>query len=319
MNKSLITLGLTVYNAIDTIERAVYSAVEQSWDNVEIIAVDDCSSDGSFELLVELEKIIPALKVIQNSVNSGVAVSRNQIIKNAQGEFIAFFDDDDVSLPNRVEEQFNRITEYERTFANEDPVISHTSREVVYPNGEVRIEETMGLNVQTFAPNGVSVAKRILFGEHLKDGYGSCATCSQMARTSVYRQLNGFDENLRRGEDTEFNIRLSREGGHFVGVKAPLVRQYMTKTSEKNLSDEYKFMRFILDKHKDMASSERAYQFAAEWLGLKNKLLEKRISKFVLGFGTMVLKHPFLTIKRAVLSLPAFGINLAFSRFHGKK
>ena len=53
----------------------------------------------------------------------------------------------------------------------------------------------------------------------MKDGYGACPTCCQMARTSTYQTVNGFDSKFRRSEDTEFCIRLAMNGGHFVGIK----------------------------------------------------------------------------------------------------
>ena len=319
MTPPLVSIGLTVYNAEDTLERALESAVRQTWNNIEIVAIDDCSSDGSFDLLLRLEKQIPELRVFQNTMNSGVAFSRNQIVEKARGEFIVFFDDDDVSLPTRVEVQQNRIVAYERDFAPSSPVICHTSRQVEYPDRQVRIEGTMGVSEVSVAPNGLAVAERILYGKHLKGGYGSCATCSQMARTSVYRSLKGFDENLRRGEDTEFNVRLSLQGGHFVGVEAPLVHQYMTKTSEKSLTDEYMYMRYILEKHRDIGDSESTYQFSLAWLGLKHKFLEKRFGSFLVGFVFLAMTNPVKTLKRAALSFPSVGVNLAFSRFHGRK
>ena len=194
------------------------------------------------EILEQLAQKCPKLKIFSNLENSGVAVSRNRIIKEASGEFIAFFDDDDESLPSRIFEQYKRITEYEKHFAKGAPVICHTARKLIYPRGEVRFEQTMGQTEGKPAPSGPAVARRILLGEPLEDGYGACPTCSQMARLSTYKLVGGFDPSFRRGKDTDSNIRLSQAGGHFVGLAEPLVIQSMTKTSEKSLQDEYHYM-----------------------------------------------------------------------------
>ena len=95
MNKPLITIGITSFNSIRTINRAVNSALEQYWRPIEIIIVDDFSTDNGYKILEKMADNFPEIKVFRNSKNEGVAFSRNKIIKKAKGEFIAFFDDDD--------------------------------------------------------------------------------------------------------------------------------------------------------------------------------------------------------------------------------
>ena len=134
--------------------------------------VDDCSTDGTFEYAKKLATKHQGIHVFNNSMNSGVAVSRNHIIEEAKGEFIVFFDDDDESLPNRISEQYKRITDYEKHFAEGAPVICHTARKLIYPHGKVRLEQTMGQVEEKPVPSGPAVARRILLGEPLEDGYG---------------------------------------------------------------------------------------------------------------------------------------------------
>jgi glycosyltransferase involved in cell wall biosynthesis len=242
LTSPLVTVGLTTFNSAETVERALRSALAQTWRPIEVVAVDDCSTDGTRELLDRLATQHPELRVFGNAVNSGVAVSRNRILAEARGEFVAFFDDDDESLPERIASQFARITAYEREFADGAPVICHTARRLIYARRKERIAPTMGQREGRRAPAGPAVARRILLGTHLEDGYGACPTSSQMARLSTYRALGGFDPELRRSEDTDFNIRLAAAGGHFVGIGRPLVIQTMTRTSEKSLAEEYRYM-----------------------------------------------------------------------------
>jgi glycosyltransferase involved in cell wall biosynthesis len=288
----------------------------QTWRPIEIVAVDDCSTDGTYELLERLADQHPELRVFSNSVNGGVAVSRNRILDEALGEFIVFFDDDDESLPERITAQYTRITDYEHTFAKGDPVICHTARKLIYPHGEERIEPTMGQIEGKPAPNGSAVAQRILLGTPLEDAYGACPTCSQMARLSTYRLLGGFDARFRRGEDTELNIRLAEVGGHFVGIAAPLVTQTMTKTSEKSVAEELRNMLAIMEKHKTIMEKEGQYSFCRSWINAKHFWLRGQRIEFVMRILALMVRHPALTSRRMVLSLPNLGLNKAFGRFH---
>ncbi len=316
LNHPVITIGLTTFNSEDTLKQAVDSALSQSWQFIEIVVADDYSTDGTFEYLQNLELDYPAIRVFRNSKNSGVATSRNRIIKEARGEFIVFFDDDDVSHPDRIIEQYKRITEYEKQFADGSPVICHTARKLVYPHGEIRIEQTMGQTEGKPVPSGPAVARRILLGEPLEDAYGACPTCSQMARVSTYKLIGGFDPSFRRSEDTDFNIRLAQAGGHFIGIAEPLVIQNMTKTSEKSLRDEYYYMQCLLHKHREFIEQEGKFDFSLTWLDLKQAWLENQRLTFVKLLFRLTFTHPILTMRRLILSLPSISLNRAFSRFH---
>lgn len=297
-------------------ERALRSALAQTWRPIEVVAVDDCSVDGTRAILDHLTEQHPELRVFSNAINSGVAVSRNRILAEAQGEFVVFFDDDDESLPERIAAQFVRIVDYEREFAVGALVICHTARRLIYPQGDVRIEPTMGQTEGRRAPAGPAVAQRILLGTPLKDGYGACPTCSQMARLSTYRALGGFDPALRRGEDTDFSIRLAEAGGHFVGISRPLVIQTMTRTSEKSLTEEYRNMLLLMEKHRPVMDRVGQYDFCRRWIDAKQTWLERRHLAFVLALSLLVLSYPILTCRRLALALPNIGLNRAFSRFH---
>lgn len=311
----LVTIGLTSFNAEETVTRAVFSALNQTWRPIEIVVVDDCSSDRTYKVLKNLSKDNPEIKVFLNEINCGVAFSRNRILEEASGEFVIFFDDDDESSPNRIVSQLKRLIDYEKQYANGAPVICHTARKLLYPNGEMRIDPTMGQE-KGVAPSGIGVAKRILLGTPLKNGYGSCPTCSQMARLSTYRLLGGFDPSFRRSEDTDFNIRLALAGAHFVGISIPLVIQTMTKTAEKSIRDEYRYARLLLDKHKAIMGSQKLFDFCCEWLKLKQTYLESNYLDFMAILLKLVFTNPFLVLKRLYLALPNMRINRSFRRFH---
>ncbi len=316
MNRELVTCGFTAFNAAESIEGAIKSALSQDHSPIEIVVVDDASSDETPDVLSRLANQFPNIRVYRLEKNSGVAAARNRIIAEAKGEFVAFFDDDDQSLPNRVSAQYKRITNYEKQYSNGSPVVCHTARKVIYPKGETLIERTMGQVEGRVAPSGVAVARRILLGTPLKDGYGACPACSQMARLSTYRLLGGFDERYRRGEDTDFNIRLATKGGHFVGIAEPVVIQTMTKTVEKSLPEEHRNILQILEKHRAVIGEVNQYNFCRNWIDAKQAWLEGRKAEFILSMTMLAITHPILSGQRLFLALPNLAINRAYGIFH---
>lgn len=315
MPTPLITVGVTTYNAEKTITGCIQSVFAQRWKHVEVVVVDDSSEDSTVDILTSLSQDYP-LKIIVTSRNLGVAGARNQIIANAQGDFIAFFDDDDESDPERLSLQYSRIVEYEQRDLTVPYVICHTARVIRYPDETSRVEGTMGQNQDEIAPNGNAVASRILMGTPLSDGYGSCATCSQMARRSTYEKLGGFDIEFRRSEDTEFNVRLAMKGGHFVGISTPLVKQRMTATSDKSLDGEIFYRNLLLKKHRTFIETMGSWEFSLKFFKLRSSWLKKDFLSFMGYLMMLVAKHPVRTFERLSLALPNIGLNSAFRQFH---
>ncbi|OOO29386.1 glycosyltransferase [Rhizobium sophoriradicis] len=314
----LITIGITSFNAEGHIARAISSAIAQSWEPLEIVVVDDRSSDRTFELVEQIVKSHPQVRVFRQSQNSGVAAARNRIMEEARGDFLAFFDDDDVSDPDRVATQYRRIIDYEGQLPERAPVVCHTARRQITRNGSERIERTMGCSQKKEAPSGPAVAARLLWGEPVEDGYGAVATCSQMARTSTYKMLGGFDPVFRRSEDMEFCVRLARAGGHFVGIAEPLVTQTLTYGSEKSLDKELYYKLQVIDKHRSAFKSKEHYGFSREWITTKYLWLRGHRPAFIRKLIISAITHPLLTWSRLWYALPQLDSNRSFSLFHRK-
>lgn len=318
MNTPLITIGITCYKAEYSIEKSIISAIEQAWDNTEIIVVDDYSCDGTINRLKQLQNTFSFLHIIYQDTNKGVAASRNEIISLAKGEFTCFIDDDDTSASDRLQKQYERIISYEKQFANGYPVICHTARTQVYPDGLNRYEPTMGAT-EGIAPNGHTVIDRILTGRPASNTFGSIATCSQMARTSIYRELNGFDESFKRCEDTDLNIRAALLGAHFIGLNEPLVTQSMTLATDKKLFEENKYWIQLLTKHKIFIDTNFSYSFCCRWLNAKHDFLQGKKFIFGLKIVGLLIRHPVLTLKRVIWARPNTSFNLTLKKFHEKK
>lgn len=316
-NFPLITIGMTCFNAEDTIAQAIESALMQDYANKEIVIVDDGSSDGSRTLLEKFAAEHTIINYIPHEQNKGFAGALNTIIKNAKGEFIAIFDDDDISQLQRLSKQYERIIQYEKEIGAME-VLCHAARMQTFENGTQRYEKTVGTNIG-IAPHGKDMVRRILYGnlgDHGKNIVGSCANCARMGRVRVFRGLNGFDENMRRGEDTDFSIRFALNGGHFVGIEEPLIHQAMTTGAEKTLDKEYNVEKFFTEKHKEFLQKEGWYKFAIEWLDVRYANLHNRKIKFLFLLGLMFFKYPIKTVKKLIWSMPAKDTRSSFKKWH---
>ncbi|WP_035415859.1 glycosyltransferase family 2 protein [Ferrimonas kyonanensis] len=103
----LVSIITPLYNSKKYLLDTYNSIRAQSYSNWEWLVTDDRSNDGSFELICELAKKDPRIKVHRNEVNSGAAVSRNRCIENSKGRYLAFLDSDDLWLPCKLKVQID--------------------------------------------------------------------------------------------------------------------------------------------------------------------------------------------------------------------
>src|SRR5690606_1394413 len=97
------TVYIPTYNRVELLKRAVESVRQQTYQNLDIIIVDDCSKDSTHEYLKEITKQDSRIRYFIKEKNSGACVSRNIAIENARGDFITGLDDDDYFLNSRIE------------------------------------------------------------------------------------------------------------------------------------------------------------------------------------------------------------------------
>lgn len=111
----LISLVIPVYNTSKYLEKCLTSILGQSYKNIEVILVDDCSTDNSYEILKRFQDNDNRIQVFKNVKNSLVGVSRNLGIKKASGDYIWFVDSDDWLNPRAIEDLVEIIKEAQET------------------------------------------------------------------------------------------------------------------------------------------------------------------------------------------------------------
>ena len=103
----LISVLLSVYNDDKNIKTSIESILSQSYKNIEVLVIDDCSTDKTYEILQDIKD--SRIKIYRNKDNQGLTKSLNILIKESKGQILARQDSDDISLPTRLEVQFKNL------------------------------------------------------------------------------------------------------------------------------------------------------------------------------------------------------------------
>lgn len=106
-SKPLVSVIMPCYNATSYLKEAIESIIEQTYKKLEIIVINDGSTDNTLSILKEYTRMDSRLKIINQTSNQGLVSSLNLGIGKATGDYIARMDADDVSILNRIERQIN--------------------------------------------------------------------------------------------------------------------------------------------------------------------------------------------------------------------
>ncbi|GAK08393.1 glycosyltransferase [Geomicrobium sp. JCM 19038] len=105
--KGLVSVIMPVYNGELYIDKAISSVLKQSYRHVELIIVDDCSTDGTLGIIQSYALDDDRITVLMNKENLGVSLSRNRAVREAKGEWIAFLDSDDCWQLDKLDKQLD--------------------------------------------------------------------------------------------------------------------------------------------------------------------------------------------------------------------
>ena len=138
----LVSVIMPSYNTAKFIKETIESVLNQTYQNFEIIIVDDCSTDNTDEVVAEIKD--ERIKYIKNEKNSGAAISRNRALREAKGKWIAFLDSDDVWLPEKLEKQiaFMKKNGYAFSYTQYEEMDEDSNLSGVYVTGPKKITKT---------------------------------------------------------------------------------------------------------------------------------------------------------------------------------
>ena len=109
MNKSLVSVLLPVFNGEQYIQKAAFSILNQSHKELELLIIDDCSTDKSYQMSMNISEQDNRVRVFKNQKNLGLTKSLNLLINESSGKYIARQDSDDWSKVTRLEKQLNYL------------------------------------------------------------------------------------------------------------------------------------------------------------------------------------------------------------------
>lgn len=194
MNK-LISIIMPVYNAEKYLNRSIESIMNQTYNNMEIILVNDGSTDNSLEICTNYQKKDNRIKLI-NQENKGVSIARNRGIDEATGHYIMFIDSDDYIEKNMIEDMEAKITEDDI-----DLVISGIKMNYIR-NGQVVGEEKYQLKDKMYSIE--EMLNDILIDLDL---ICICGPCCKLYKKEILKKNNiKFTNEFTMGEDTWYNL-----------------------------------------------------------------------------------------------------------------
>ena len=196
-----VSVVIPVYNGERYIRETRESVFAQTYQDLEIICVDDGSKDASLTILKEIQESEESknrIQVIQQE-NTGQAGARNAGAKRGTGQFLAFLDQDDLWYPSKLERQVAILE------ANPEAVMVHCDMDRIDELGRVT-EQTLVSTTRRSLQKGLTMTR--LFG------WDPCIYPSTMLiRRGAFDRVGGFDSELSRyGEDIDLMLRLRQEG-----------------------------------------------------------------------------------------------------------
>ena len=277
------SIVIPLYNKEKYILDALQSVLNQTFENYEVIVVEDASTDKSQEVISTLKS--EKVTVIKHDTNKGLSASRNTGIKNAKSNYIAFLDADDFWKDNYLEELFLLINSYPKA------KLFATNYEELYQNDTILLPSNNSKNLEekTIIHNffEISLAQPL---------YCPSSFCVEK---SVFETIGFYNESIRFGEDVDFNIRANLSY-QLAYTKKPLVRYTMlsenqitqslisgkiitdfdffdTKKTSKSVKKYLDFHRYIMAKHYKTENNADEFEKMKKGIDIKNLNLKQKI------------------------------------------
>ncbi len=191
MNKPLVSIVIPTYNRAQLLERAVKSVLDQTYANIEILIVDDFSSDRTEKVGKKLEKRHKQVRYIRQAINQGAPAARNRGIREARGEYIGLLDDDDEYLTDKVKLQVEKFQ-------------SNPRLGLIYGGFKVIRETSDKEPVDKLPKHRGNIKKALLT---------NCVIGSPtvLVRKEAFKKVGDFDTKLKSCQDWDMWYRISKQ------------------------------------------------------------------------------------------------------------
>ncbi len=233
----LVSVIIPAYNAEQFIGEAIQSILDQTYQNIEIIIIDDNSSDSTLEVARAYADKDSRIALVHNDTNLGIGANRAKGVAMASGTFICWQDADDISLPTRIAKQV-------------DLLVQHPDVGVV--GGWIQFFDDSGeKSIRRYAKTDQKLRAKIF-------RYSPIAQPASMYRASCFEEVGIYDTTYRLSEDLEMLFRVG-EKYQFANVQEVVLkyRQSPTSLTAQNLREMEKATIAIRNSYK----SSSAYHY----------------------------------------------------------
>ena len=195
MKKGLVSIITPVYNGEEFLNRSIKSVLDQTYQNWELLLIDDGSDDDSVNI-IESYLLDKRIRLLKNKSNSGISATRNKGIRNSNGEYIALLDQDDEWFPEKLQKQVQVFNSLDNSFG------------LVYSNIEVRFDNGK------ITERKLNIAPKSQIDENLKlillNNLISSPTV--LLKKTVLDDVGLFDESIQwGGDDYDLWIRIAHK------------------------------------------------------------------------------------------------------------
>lgn len=286
--KILVTVYIPTFNRLSLLKRALSSVITQTYQDLEIIVVDDYSTDGTQDFLKTISEQDKRIKYFLKDKNGGACESRNIAIQNATGEYITGLDDDDFFLSDRIENFINN--------RNEDFVI-------LFDNPIIKTNEDVVVNKKRKALNFFK-GKSFSYNDLLVVNYIGNQV---FIKTQDLQKYGGFDGNMPMWQDMEcwFNILSNANGkalrlnsySYVVDISHELERISNFKMNKGLAAYQYFCKKHDLNEKDSMLLFCHLYEYDRKLIKLK-PLLFKLWCRFDLLTMLNTIKNVFFYLRK---------------------
>ena len=265
--KPLVSIVIPVYNTEKYIRECIDSALNQTYDNVEIIAVNDGSSDGSLDILKSYDNKI---KIITKE-NGGTASALNIGIKHMCGEWFKWLSADDLLYPSAIED----LISYANSIQNSEKCILYGNHDCINSKGDI-IKQIIEPNYN----NMDHMYCNIILLDHF---YGNAL--SSLIHVSAFKKYGAFNETVKFNEDYEMWLRLCIIHGFKLIQISKTVSKYRIHENQLTQITNIKAIKHnkIMKKHiLDQLDSKQRNQYEIEIKkNYKSKPIRIRFRKYI--------------------------------------
>jgi glycosyltransferase involved in cell wall biosynthesis len=263
MERPLISIGMSAYNAASTVTTAIASILNQTEERWELLLVDDGSNDATLELAKRYQD--PRIRILSDGRNLGLAARLNQTIDLARGEYYARVDSDDVAYPERFERQLAYLTSHRVDLLGTAAVVFRGSGDLV---GMLPCKESHE-QIARFPWNGFSDLMHPTW----------------MGRLEWFRRYR-YRTWCRKSQDREILLRSYRES-RFACLNEPLIGYRQETLSLRKILKTRAYLALFLIQ---AAARQRDLRFLMG-LGVQGLKMATETAAIGSGLGYSILRH----------------------------